>query len=259
MNILSDIKYAKRLLVDKPLNKKICYVHIPKCGGTALQKAIVASYGIKNYFNHSARFVLDAGASKRAAEVKGGDLVEERFSLLHYALNSRAKFVSGHFSINEDILNDYIEHWNFITLMRDPVEKWISNFFFNKFNPDTAHAWKIDEDIEDYLKTERAKKDGCDYVTQVLGMSHKEIDISDEEINKAISLFERFCVIGFIDEMARFEREFEHFFEAPLALKSENTSPVRNDKKNALSEDILNQIKVLCEPNIRVYEALKHS
>ena len=88
-------------------------------------------------------------------------------------------------------------------------------------------------------------------------MSHNEIDISDEEINKAISLFERFCVIGFIDEMARFEREFEHFFEAPLALKSENTSPVRNDKKNALSEDILNQIKVLCEPNIRVYEALK--
>lgn len=257
MNIVSDIKYAKRMLLDKPLDKKICYVHIPKCGGTALQKAIIASYGIKNYFNHSARFVLDAGASKRAAETKSGDLVDERFALLHYALNSRAKFVSGHFSIDENILNGYIEHWHFITLMRDPVEKWISNFFFNKFNPDTAHAWKINEDIEGYLKTDRAKKDGCDYVSQVLGMSHDEINTSDEAINKAISLFKRFSVIGFIDEMTKFERQFEHYFGVPLTLKSENASPVRNEKKKALSEDILNEIKVLCEPNIRVYDALK--
>ncbi|MBR9895060.1 sulfotransferase family 2 domain-containing protein [Alteromonas sp.] len=257
MNILSDIKYAKRLLIDEPLNKKICYVHIPKCGGTALQKAIVASYGIKNYLNQSARFVLDAGASKRATEIKGGDLVEQRFTLLHYALNSRAKFVSGHFSINEDVLNKYGNEWHFITLMRDPLEKWVSNFFFNKYNTDNAHAWKIDDDIEDYLKTERAKKDGCDYATQILGMSHNEINMSEEAINKAASLFKRFSVIGFVDEMNEFEHQFQRCFGVPLALKSENASPVRADKK-VLSEDILREIKALCEPNIAIYNAVKH-
>ena len=88
-------------------------------------------------------------------------------------------------------------------------------------------------------------------------MSHNEINMSEEAINKAASLFKRFSVIGFVDEMNEFEHQFQRCFGVPLALKSENASPVRADKK-VLSEDILREIKALCEPNIAIYNAVKH-
>ena len=42
--------------------------------------------------------------------------------------------VSGHFHINKNIIHSYKEKYNFITILRDPVERFISHYKYNKVN-----------------------------------------------------------------------------------------------------------------------------
>lgn len=252
MNKLSIIKTLVKALATKPIDKKIFYVHIPKCGGTSLQKAITEKYGIQAYLVPGHVFHLDAAASVRASDKLGVDLLTYRNQLLYYAMTGKTHFISGHFNFNEEIANSFGQEWNFITMIREPVKKWLSKFYFNKYNADPNHVWKINVSLEEFLNSDEAISYGSDYVTNILGKPDKALTVSGTDISKTISLLEKFSIVGILEETDQFSTQFKNAFGSPIYLTQANTSPAKARDKT-ITPEIEKKIRELCAPNLAIY------
>ena len=259
---MRKIQYIINAVTLSSIEHKILYVHLPKCGGTSLKNAITSRYGMRAYMSPNHVFHLDAASSVKTAASLGVNLYEHRKQILYYAMNSKAKFISGHFPFGEDIYNQFYPMWRFITILREPVNKWISNYYYNKYNNDPKHVWKIGANIEEFIDSDRASAYGSDYVDQIVGMEHVSKKESIKKISKAISLLEKFDVVGILEDMEKFKKDFLSMFGVKLQLFHENSSPLKNRQSSStsglimrqeISEEMLNKIKVICEPNIEVY------
>jgi hypothetical protein len=119
------------------LNPPLVFLHVPKCGGTAVEKAI-QWYSIR----HSAR--LDVEALRHAvrlpchSSIPGGmtltskDCFPHAVAIVAYHLFRGDDYVHGHFPVSRSILDRFGTTHQFMTVLRDPVERWISNYRFDK-------------------------------------------------------------------------------------------------------------------------------
>ena len=77
---------------------KIFFMHVPKCGGTTVDRAFTAVYR-KNACH------LDAPATNRALNAMDNkqDIHAFRHGLLLYFMACGHRYISGHFTFNENI------------------------------------------------------------------------------------------------------------------------------------------------------------
>jgi hypothetical protein len=257
MSNFKNFKYLTNAIISPVIRRKICYIHIPKCGGISIKNSITSLYGLRSYVSPGHVFHLDAAASVKSATKVEMGLSDHRKNLLHYALSSKAKFISGHFLLGEDVLNTYGDNWEFITMLRDPVKRWISNFYYNKFNKNPNHVWKIDQDIEEFISTDRATAYGNDYVRQIIGVPNNSTALMDDNIKKSIKILEKFAVVGILEDMENFQIDFKKSFNVQINLLRENKSPVNLQKQPVIADDVMNAIIKLCEPNLAIYNHFK--
>jgi hypothetical protein len=253
MNNFKNFKYLTNAIISPVIRRKICYIHIPKCGGISIKNSITSLYGLRSYLSPGHVFHLDAAASVKSATKVEMDLSDYRKNLLHYALSSKAKFISGHFPLGEDVLNTYGDNWEFITMLRDPVKRWISNFYYNKFNKNPNHVWRIEETLEEFIHTKSAVAYGNNYVNQILGRPYNSGDVTNDDVQKAIQLLEQFSVVGILEEMEKFTEHFKNKFGVKLKLAKENSSPVKDIERPEVSNETMAAIQKLCEPNLAIY------
>jgi hypothetical protein len=228
--------------------KKMFYVHIPKCGGTSIKKAILNGYKGRPVFN------LDPHASKLVADefCEEESLFSLRNKLVLYALTSNKYwFVGGHTVLTESVVNhckinktDY----KFVTLLRDPVERYLSHFFFNQ-NKSSKH-YKINDDFSEFLKTKHAKEFGKYYVRYFSGLNNTSVE-------KAIDNLKYFDVIGFLDDIPTFEKNILEHTGLELSISQENENPLGKDYTSLVSDNDMKLVLEFCKGDIEVYEYAK--
>lgn len=136
--------------------KKIIYHHIPKCAGMSLVMGLAISYyplTLLRYGKKGFTGRLNARAAHDTAAALDKDDYSLRRELLYYQCAwGDAPFISGHYPFCPKVYADFKNEWDFVTVIRDPVARWYSEYYWNRYKD---HDYKAtDKDIEGYFASE---------------------------------------------------------------------------------------------------------
>lgn len=258
---LSTLAADARSLVPRtlfgPVDTRIFFLHIQKCGGTSLFEALARLFRSANPAHSSHIVHLHPSSAFRASKAVDMGMYSYRQQLAHYFLQNPANaFVAGHFQVDGGLLEQYPEV-DFITMFRDPVRKWYSHYFFNRYKKE--EAGRLEMPLVEYLQTKRARDVGCDYVQLLTGNADEPTEVCrrEEVFQEAVAALDDFAVVGALEHMDRFLRDFEEAIGVELSIKHRNRSPAsRQRRRRELDEFSAEQremVEEFCEPNIRFY------
>ena len=241
-------------ILDPPLNAhRIFFFHIAKCGGTSIGQAIESAYKPWRPGQSEAVFRLDERAVRFAEENSLGSGNDVRRDLLNYAMSlPKTRCAIGHFHFSNAAFEQYRKEWCFVTVLRSPVERWLSHYSYNK---DSGSRFSIDMPLEQFVDTELAASFGrafADEVTDDLDKSELPIGTI---VDLAVSRYKDFAVVGAIEDTRGFADKFRARFGHELQVKRLNvTSAEKRVSAGAIRPDLLRRITELCEPDLQVYE-----
>ncbi len=246
----------------------VFFLHFPKCGGTSISEAFQDH--LKNFAYHDLTRckMLREGTSGTAAQRFGMSVRAYRAALLHYFLTSReggVKYVSGHFVIDPTIVEEYADEWTYVTLLREPVSRFLSFYFYNRYEDFDRPKAQVTASIEEFIETNRAQAWGQDYVDWLTGRSiYKEgkpfSTPSQYRVEAVKNVADQFDVVGTLEDLSTFETEIHRKLGWPIQVGHENKNPISKKKREEQVKDrLLKNIRELCAPNIKLYEYVQHS
>lgn len=241
----------------KTLDKKICYIHVAKCGGTSIIDAIKKQYRLRDRLLRKRNFInLNASASLRGSEIFNENLWAYRGKLSIYFLSIRSnKFVSGHFPFSDLAMSHYRDEWNFITILRHPVDRWFSHYFFNRYKKEDHFQTNLF--LEEYVDSDDGKSLGSLYHKIFYGKCDDEKINSHESYLKVIGNINELACVGVVEHMDIFCRDFNKIFGAKLDVKdikrkNKNPLPIKNQSE-MITDSILEKVENICRPDLKIY------
>jgi hypothetical protein len=243
-----------REMTEPRLKEPIFFLHLPKCGGTSIANAIRRRYRASEIWH------LDDQACVKAAQYLGRDLDDYRRDLLlYYVLQKGIRYLSGHFAYSQKAYEESRGRWHFMTVLRHPVDRWFSHFFYNKYTP--TDRFQIPEDLSAFVETERAFLWGRLYVRNLTeGNDRPDVHTTDtsKAVATAIKALEGFSLVGCLEDLNTMCAQFEHRFGAKIRIPVSNSNPVSKSKQRGqISEKIRKRVEEICQPDLEVYNYAK--
>jgi hypothetical protein len=248
-------------LFKKNSKNRIFYLHIPKCGGNSIDSAF------KKHFRPGSVFKEDSFASNKGAENYFKDIVNSqqlsiennlylqkyREAILLYNMYiEKYYYISGHFSFSDIVYDLFKNQYRFVTILRNPVQRFISEFFFNKYKQKIT--FNIDEGLDMFSNSPRGIEYGLKYVKMLGGYGKKaDIDLKDA-IQNAKENLAKFDIIGILEDLNNFEKQIKDKLDISLKIGHKNKNPIKVPAKKKVSDKNLEKIKRLCRPDEEIYE-----
>jgi hypothetical protein len=238
---------------------RICVCHVPKCAGSALVDAIKGHYSFvdRTLFPD---FHMNLEASGVASEATAVPITQVREEVLAYTLAvGRHKYAGGHVPCRPQLVDTFCDRWSFITVLRDPVERWISGYVYDRYK---TESWsKLDADIEAYLSSEAGILSGRAYLWYFSSMP-QDAAIREVEpyVAEAEANLRRFALVGSTENMPALAERFGEVFGKPLKIKSVNRTPNPEAKRAIVTNaGLMARIREVCEPDALLYSRLRES
>lgn len=236
-----------------PLSQRIAFLHVPKCGGVSVRAAVRRAYGLQGRSKGVVQ-TIDPSTSSRLAAAAGVPTALMRKYLVANAMLGSARHIGGHVQYDAALDAAVGREWSYVTVLRDPVRKWYSQYFYNRFK-DAEHG-KVTEDLEAFLESPAARMYGHDYAFY-LGPGRPETG-EPLDVAATIANLDRFEVIGLLEELPRFVHDFERAFGPRLRILHQNRTPApASARKLAEDPDLRAKVEALCSVNLEVYEAVR--
>lgn len=255
-NVVVDAGALISVSTIGPLDASICFMHIPKCAGTSVDSAIRRHYrSLWEKDGSRAHKWLDPRAADRVSESTDESMWRMRRRIISYYLAQKeTRFASGHFQISTELLDRFGSDYSFVTLLRDPVKRWISHYWFNRAK-DSDQAFSIDTELNEFLETERARGIGQIFLSYFSGTGElsPEERATEQVMDQAIANMRRFDLIGFVEHMSDFTDKFQENFGAGLRVMRRNVSPVATEKRD-VDPATRERIRDVCREDIQLHE-----
>lgn len=235
------------------------FFHLPKCGGTSLSEAMYATVPLNHRIG-----VIDAEAARRTASIlhfdvddpqtchedgENGQLTfdtREGHLLQHMAWDTM--LIHGHVLWSEKAWRHFGDRYKYVTLMRDPVARMMSNFGMAQRNG------MVTGDLDSYLTSPIARKHAQVYLRYLCGRN----DIPEDDVPAALELaksrLSRFALIGFLDRTQEFISEYRDMFGVKLHLPRLNAAKGDRPLPEASQRA---KIEALCAPDVALFDAAR--
>ena len=251
---------AKRTVKGDTIDRPAFFLHIPKCGGASIRAALRLAFGLRSGIqvdlrgnvHHDAFFRLDSAASKKVADQLGVPLYEHREQVLLYQMGNRyntKKLISGHFLFSEVAYQEHHDTYAFITLLRDPVERWYSNYFYNR-DKDSDH-FAVEDSLADCIESSRGRFMGSLITRSLAGTNCEE----ESMVARAIENVAKFDVVGVLEDLGKFKSDVRDLLGASIDIPVRNTSPTpAHQRGKEITPEIHRKVVELCQPDQVVYD-----
>tara|TARA_R110002050_G_scaffold224120_4_gene360087 strand:- start:761 stop:1534 length:774 start_codon:yes stop_codon:yes gene_type:complete len=246
------LKYG---LGGKPSDKfrKVFYCHVPKCAGTSISDQVrlelCSGYRVNT-------FHLKLWSTKKASQALNQDLATMRKSLLAYNLALPENyFGSGHINCPPQITHFFADEWDFITIMRNPVDRWISEYVYNTYK---GSDWLKNElPLEEYIESDVGLSTGMSYVNYFSSKSCLIENDIDFYASEAIDNLKTFKVVGAVENLDKWSKMFFSVYGKNITVPSRNATPNRElvDKIRS-SQELMRKIESICEVDTYIYNEL---
>ena len=260
----SLLKRASNLL-HGCLEEDIFFLHIPKCGGSSISYAIGWHYLTLDIRKGRGFVSLDPAASSNVIRITNKTnypynttddhpVLKFRENLLLYFMSQKnTKYISGHFTFSEIAYREFGDQYAFVTILRDPVKRWISSYFYNRYKK--ADHIKIEADITTYLQSEFGRSQGYECVKFLGGADLAGDYTSKQAIDRAKKNLHKFDVVGCLEYQEIFLKQFEDRFGVRLKLEKRNLNPTsESHRRSIITEEIEEKIRAICRPDCEIYQ-----
>lgn len=227
---------------------RVAFLHIPKCAGTSLDYAIRRPRG---YFDGLLDFDGEVFVSRATEGAKydftspvlwhNTQVASLRF--MHYG----APVVSGHFSLHPSAL-EFAGDYRFVTLLRKPVERWISHYRYAKLGSVSHLGGSMQQTLEDSSLSLREQLDrvidspvglflGCLQSSMLGGYGlHGAFLASSaraELRERARAALTRFAVVGTLEDLGHFSAKLRASVAPVLDIEKRNATDEKPRPKDS--------------------------
>ena len=235
-----------------------------KCGGTSVAQAIQSCYLNLDLIKHQSIFRLNPKAASSAFQkvfdssdfsikATDSDFINRKlreYLVLYYMSQENTHYIAGHFGFSETIYQNFADQYAFITILRDPVERYISAYFYQRYK-----NHKLDIEIDEYLESEPGRQAGTFYARNLSGLERIENFNLQIGIKKSQENLRKFSLVGCLEYQQEFLDQFQEKFGRKLNLRVFNQRPKSAKySKSIIDETIRKKIRSICEPDIKIYQ-----
>ena len=241
-----EIKKELLYLSSGSRPKKILFDHLPKCGGSTLREYLRKHYPQrKTFFTNG----LDPYSSV------------EKFKQLSQHQRYGYDLILGHLT-NELIAYADPECLK-VTVLREPVERIISHYYYAKRSPEHYLYSKITErdiSLEEYATSELSDELRNWYTSHFSGLAVADVDGSPEAaLSRAVEvLFKQYDVVGILSDFPSFidMLRVKVGLRYPYDDKKVNVTS-RRPKFDDISPSIIEKIREVNYLDVTLYECIK--
>lgn len=236
-----------------PLKRKCIYMHVPKCGGTSVSEGLYATVPL-----HQKIGILDSRAIRRSQSfLKTGtedeigyhdegdaaeDLARFREELVLLLMSEKRVLVHGHFLFTDRIREmSQAEGYGYVSILRDPVKRTISNYRM------AARRGEFTGDFDAFLDSAMGRRMATHVLRFFSGETTIAPDQEAEMIEKAKINMNLFDLIGFMEDLDGFSRDFARHFGNTPRIPHYNRA---TDSGIDLTPEQLSRLEALCAPDI---------
>ncbi len=254
----------------------VAFIHVPKCGGMSVDRALRSALGVTGrdgwidprISRDSARGHLGEGVPEQAVPRM---LVLRRYLLAHYLTEGR-RVVSGHGPVSEWILDRFAGRTPFVTLLRHPVERWISYYTASRLasedpniRPNRLSGLPLARELDETLRSPTGA-----YIAS-LGAIYLggHVPYGDEDpldaVEGAVASLRRFAVVGFSADWADFARQCRRHLGIAVrvphlnATSSYGQTRLQASLSSLFTPEVRERITHLCRADLAIYKAARQA
>lgn len=252
MSLVDVGRSLHRRAVDLFCGRPILFIHVPKCGGTSIGRALRSAYILSQgtVKPHESAKAFDTA---RPHNPRLNDVFELREMMLLYLLYCDTRCVAAHVPFSEAAFENFGAKYAFVTMLREPVERFVSNYYWSRRpgGPGTAP-----ETLEKFLDSESAEHAGSTYVRFFCGDPGRD-KFTPRHVERAVANLRRIHHVGFLDEVAEFERALRHLTGRRTTIGRENVGKRSGRGSSDLPEAVREKLLAACAPDREIWDAVQ--
>ncbi len=243
------------------LGQRVIFHHVPKCAGTSVSRALRIRYALSQ-ISLSANATVELITAKDLTGnfdelTRWQEIRRFRREFLHYFVLEDIYFIGGHISFSETVYHAAKNRYKFITVLRDPVERFISEYFFNL---NREHHAKITLSLSDYLETTQAKINANKFCDYFCGSEEFFPNNAQNNLSHAKENILKFDIVGFTEKMEEFEKEVRSKLKIFVSFGKQRVGKTsRSEISSIVTPELRTRIENLCSADIEFYEYAKEA
>ena len=254
MSLIDFGKSLQQRAVDLHSGQRIVFHHVPKCGGTSVGRALRRAYIFsQGTVTPEASMKAFEAAREGRPHLAAGDVSELREMMLLYLLFSDTRCVSAHIPFSDAAFRLFSDRYRFVTLLRDPVDRFISNYYWSHQHP--GGVGHIAQSLEEFVATKRARHLGSTYVRYFCG--EPAADFTAKHVDAAIRNLRRMDCVGFLDDVGQFAAALRQLTGKRIKVGRENVRNTGGKRDAILSGPLGKQVRAACRFDSEIWEAVQ--
>lgn len=243
---------------------KFAFVHVPKSGGISIDLAMREQFAKPGEARFSREGAIEMSLATFNKEITDLDSIaqfsdhhaQQLNGLLAYHLAQNWQYISGHVSTNQRIIENFAQQYHFITVLREPVSRFVSNYIYNKLTnslpimaPNNLNSDNLIAEVDHILAHRRGWQMANVMSMCITGRFAKDVTDAQKIQSEFADNLAAYKVVGFLDNLDSFSKQIKQLSNKQINIGNHNaTDSFLDEKKQHVKSTLQNYFN---EPNVK--------